>query len=56
MRNLQNSSSLKKSMKNSILCSYLENYLPVVLKNKADLVFLSHLEKRRLNFASTWNE
>jgi len=50
---LQNSGSLKKSMKNPISCLYLENYLFVACKNKADLAFLSHLDNRRLNFACT---
>jgi len=35
----------EKSMKNSIPFSYLENYLFVACKNKADLAFLSHLKK-----------
>jgi len=38
---MQNSGSLKKSMKNPILCSYLENYLFVVCKNKADFYIIS---------------
>jgi len=40
-------------MKNPILFSCFENYLFVDCKNKADLAFLSHLVKRRLNFTST---
>jgi len=53
MRYLQNSEYLIKSMTNPILFYYLENYLFVACKNKADLAFLSHLEKSRLNFACT---
>jgi len=50
---MQNSGSLKKSMKNPILYSYLKNYLFVACKNTADSAFWSHLKKRRLNFATT---
>jgi len=40
-------------MSNTIPFLYLENYLFDACKNKADLAFFPHLEKRRLNFAIT---
>jgi len=53
MRYLQNLGSMKKKYEKSHFMLIFGELLVCSLQNKIDLAFLSHLDNRQLNFAST---